>query len=293
MESRIDILNELNELSPVIASIGKANVFTVPAGYFDKLEDDILMLVKNGNNKLFDSFSTQSSLQVPQGYFESLADNILNKIKAEENTTAELKDLSPLLSSLQNKNIFTVPQGYFESLSDTVINKVNSEETVANELKDISQVLYNIQNENVFTVPQGYFELLPGKILGKVIPQQAKVITMQKRTAVFFKYAVAAVFTGAMALGVFKFTNGGREKITMPSYVGEAGKIKNVDEELAKVSDEDIIKYLQANGENIDAQALAANLVNDNDLPAREDYMDDDKALDKYLDNIDVSDLKN
>jgi hypothetical protein len=78
----------------------------------------------------------------------------------------------------------------------------------------------------------------------------------------------------------------------MPSAFDEAGKIKNVDEELAKISDEDIIKYLQANGENIDAQSLAANLVND-DLPAREDYMNDDKALDKYLDNIDISDLKN
>jgi len=285
-------LNELNELSPVIAQVGNANVFTVPAGYFEKLGDDILTLVKKEHNELPDGLSTQASLQVPQGYFESLADNILNKIKAEENTTAALKDLSPLLSSLQNKNVFTVPQGYFESLSDTVINKVNSEETVADELKELSPVLYNIQNKNVFTVPQGYFESLSGKILGKVLPQQGKVVTMHKATATFFKYAVAAVFTGAMALGVFKFTNGGSENIIMPSYVGEAGKIKNVDDELAKVSDEDIIKYLQANGENIDAQTLAANLVNE-DLPAREDYMNDDKALDKYLDNIDISDLKN
>ena len=81
MKSRIDILNELNELSPVIAQVGNANVFTVPAGYFEKLGDDILMLVKKGHNELPGGLSTQVSLQVPQGYFESLADNILNNIK--------------------------------------------------------------------------------------------------------------------------------------------------------------------------------------------------------------------
>ena len=291
MENRIDILNELNALSPLIAGMEKVNVFTIPAGYFERLGDDILILAKKEDTNLLEGISP--SLQVPQGYFESLAYNILNRIKAQENATEELKDLSPLLHGIQNKNVFTVPQGYFESLSDAVLNKMNSEETAAEELKELSPLLYSIQNKNIFTVPQGYFETLPGKILGEIIPQQAKVITIHKRTAAFFKYAVAAVFTGAMALGVYKFTNGGGEKIIMPSYVAEAGKIKNVDEELAKISDDDIIKYLQANGENIDAQTVAANLVNDNDLPAREDYMNDDKALDKYLDNIDVSDLKN
>lgn len=291
MENRNDILNELNALSLVIAGIEKVNVFTVPAGYFERLGDDILMLAKKEDTNLLGGISP--SLQVPQGYFESLADNILNKIKAEQNITEEVKDLSPLLLGIQNKNVFTVPQGYFESFSGGVLNKMNSEETAAHELKDLSPMLYPIQNENVFTVPKGYFELLPGKIIGEIIPQQAKVITMHKRNAAFFKYAVAAIFTGAMALGVYKFTNGGSEKIIMPSYVAEAGKIHNVDEELAKISADDIIKYLQANGENIDAQTIAANLVNDNDLPAREDYMNDDKALDKYLDNIDVSDLKN
>ncbi len=247
MENRIDILNELNALSAVVAGMEKVNVFTVPAGYFERLGDEILLLVQQENNGLLEGISP--SLQVPQGYFEFLADNILKKIKAQENTIQELWDLSPLL--------------------------------------------HGIQNKNVFTVPKRYFKLLPGKIIGEIIPQPAKVITMHRRTAAFFKYAVAAIFTGAMALGVYKFTNGGSEKIIMPSYVAEAGKIHNVDEELAKISADDIIKYLQANGENIDAQTIAANLVNDNDLPAREDYMNDDKALDKYLDNIDVSDLKN
>ena len=90
MENRIDILNELNALSPLIAGMEKVNVFTVPSGYFERLVDDILMWVQQDNNELLEGISPL--LQVPQDYFESLADNILNRIKAQENTTEELKD---------------------------------------------------------------------------------------------------------------------------------------------------------------------------------------------------------
>ncbi len=35
MERSVDILNELNEISPLVAGIGRANVFIVPEGYFE------------------------------------------------------------------------------------------------------------------------------------------------------------------------------------------------------------------------------------------------------------------
>jgi hypothetical protein len=233
-------------------------------------------------------------MQVPSGYFESLADNILNKIKAQDDTAAELKALSPMLHSIPNKNVFTVPQGYFENLADTVLNKIIDQDNAANELKELSPMLYSIQGKNVFTVPQGYFESLSADILDKAKPQQAKVVTMtRRRTTTILKYAVAAVFTGLVALSVYKFTGGPEVKtIELPGYVAEGQKINNVDEELAKVNDEDIIKYLQANGSDVDA-ALVANTIDEKELPTQEDYLTDDKALDKYLDNIDLNELKN
>ncbi len=249
MENRDDILNELNELSPLIAGMEKVNVFTVPAGYFDRVSNDVLICIKEESGELLSSINSKPFMQVPQGYFDSLADNILNKIKAADDAATELRSLSPML--------------------------------------------YSIQNENVFTVPEGYFESLPGSIMQTVKPQQAKVVFMHKRSFTFIWYAVAAVFTAVLALGVYKFTGTVTgNKNNLPGYVTAGLKIQNFDEELSKISDEDIIKYLQANGNDVDA-ALVANTIDENELPSQEDYFTDDKALDKYLDNININDLKN
>ncbi len=297
MNTSIDILNELKEISPLIAGLEKVNVFTVPDGYFESLGQTVLMSIKEETGGLLPSVGTPSSMQVPQGYFESLADNILNKIKAAENETAELKELSPLLHSISNKNVFTVPQGYFENLAGNILKKATQEDNSIAEIKELSPVLYNIRNKNVFTVPQGYFESLSANILDKVKPQTAKVVSMgSRRTTVILKYAVAAVFTGVMALGVFKFIDKSpAQSVAFTKDVKdgtEIAKANKFDEELAKVSDDDIIKYLQANGSDVDV-AVVANTVDENELPTQDDYLTDDKALDKYLDNIDLKDLKN
>jgi hypothetical protein len=223
---------------------------------------------------------------VPAGYFESLDRAVLMNIKAE------MASLSGSPESLMQ-----VPQGYFESLADNILNRIKAENNAATELKELSPMLYSIQNENVFTVPQGYFESLPGEILAKVKPQQAKLVSMQKRTVTtILKYAVAAVFTGVMALGVYQFSsNKPKEEVAVNSIIQKGldiAKANKFDEELAKVSDDDIIKYLQADGTNIDA-ALVVNKMDETELPSQEDYLTDDKALDKFLDNIDLNDLKN
>jgi hypothetical protein len=292
MEISKEILNELKELGPVLAGAQKVNVFTVPNGYFESLAEDILVGVKVQEGSLFNSISSPSTaLQVPQGYFEALAGNILNKIKEEESVVTELKGLSPALHSIESKNVFTVPQGYFESLHDVIVSKINKKET-AIELKDLSPVLYSIKDKNVYTVPGNYFETLPDKIVNAVKPQQTKVVTMRKRTAVILKYAVAAIFTGVIALGVYKFTG---DKTGVDAVIAEGKQIareNKFDEELAKVTDTDIVKYLEDNGSDVDA-ALVANSINEDELPTQDDYLTDDKALYKYLDNIDINDLKN
>ena len=38
---------------------------------------------------------------------------------------------------------------------------------------------------------------------------------------------------------------------------------------------------------------MVANSVDENELPSQEDYLLDEKALDKYLSSINVNDLKN
>lgn len=247
MENKIDILNELKELSQLIAGMEKVNVFTVPGGYFEHLSADIMT-----------GISTEQNIQ-----------------------------LVPLASNLEND----VPTGYFDSLSSTILSKIKSQqnENTSDEIRNLSPMLYSIQNENVFEVPTGYFDGLSQNVLGKVVPKKARLVTMQKRTTTFLKYAVAAVFTGVMALGVFKFTGNVSPKVELPAYVAQGMKVKNVDAELAKISDADIIKFLQTNPENFDAQTVANKVINENELPSQMDYMVDDQALDNYLNNINIS----
>jgi uncharacterized protein YihD (DUF1040 family) len=247
MQNRIDILNELKALSPVIAGIEKVNVFTVPNGYFERLEEDILMGIKEETVGFLGSIKNQSSMQVPQGYFESLADNILSKIKLQDSAATELRDLSPML--------------------------------------------YSIRNKNVFTVPQGYFETLPENILNTVAPQQAKLVTMQRRTVTILKYAVAAVFTGVMALGVYKFTNKNSiatspdNAITIAQSEGlKIAKENRFEEEFAKVTDEEIVNFLTKDG--VDVEAAVA-------ITQMQDKIDTDEISNDKTESTEIDDLLN
>jgi aspartokinase-like uncharacterized kinase len=290
MENSIDILNELKQLSPTLAAIEKVNVFTVPAGYFESLCTDILMGIETENGLVQ---SVSAITDVPVGYFDTLAGSILNKIKAQDIEDAETDTLPAELIRIQSKNVFEVPEGYFDALAGSILTKIKATETedAATEIRALSPMLYSIQNENVFMVPPRYFENLSEDVLNNVNPQ-TKVVSMKRRTTTFFKYAVAAAFTGVMALGVFKFTGNQTEKIELPGYVIDGLKDQDVDQELAKISDADIVKFLEANGTDVKT-ALVANSIDANELPSEEDYLMDDKTLDKYLNSININDLKN
>ncbi|MGB4935403.1 MAG: hypothetical protein WBO30_00195 [Ferruginibacter sp.] len=218
---------------------------------------------------------------VPQGYFTQLPDDITIGIGIEYGNRAQV--IEPIADD--------VPTGYFDSLAGSIMVKIKAgEEDAVSEIRALSPMLYSIQNEAIYQVPPGYFENLPGAIVNKVIPQ-TKVVKMQGRTRAFFKYAVAAAFTGVMALGVFQFTQPADEFV-LPEYVTAGLQVENVDMELAKISDADIVKYLEASGTDVNA-AMVANSIDKNELPAQEDYLLDDQALDNYLNSINIDDLKN
>ena len=294
MENRIDILNELKALSPAIAAIEKVNVLTVPDGYFAQLANDILTGIKTENG-LSNTAADFLLTDVPTGYFDTLANSILTKIKAQdgEDAVAEISALSPRLSDIKNADTLQVPTGYFDTLATSILTKIKVQEVedAATEISVLSPMLYSIKNENVFKVPQGYFEGLSETVLNSVNPH-TKVVTMKSRTNTFFKYAVAAVFTGVIALGVFTFTDNTKDEFAVPDYVTAGLQVQDVDQELAKISDDDIVKFLEANGTDVKT-AMVAGSIEENELPSQEDYLLDEKALDKYLNSINIDNLKN
>ena len=199
------ILNELKQLSPLLAELPKRNVFAVPDGYFETLGATILLCVQED----FAIINHAKNTDIPEGYFENLSSNILDKIKWQQVNIAanEQTAISALLQGAQHINQFEVPGRYFENLSSNILNKINQQQvnTSMEEIQSLSPLLYNIKHTNVFEVPDGYFNNVPAYIFQLVSATPAKVVSMPKLKSLL-RYAAAAIFTGAMALGVYKYT---------------------------------------------------------------------------------------
>ena len=345
MNNSQEILNELKELSPLLAGLEKVNVFHAPDDYFDNLSERLFTFTMLNTGVEFDGNKTTVQ-QVPEGYFDSLSTNILTKIKQlYPAADDELRNLSPILYSLKNENVFKVPEGYFDSLSEDVLAKskelqwqtadeelrnlssllyslrnenvfkvpdgyfdsLNEDilakneglhaETADAESRNLSPILYSLRSENVFTVPGGYFENLAIDIIKRTKPAEAKIVTMKSRSS-WLKIAAAAVVTGIIAISSLQIFNNSKPDIPetfitasteIPDYIKESFQFKTeqqLDEGIAKLSDDDIIKYLEKNGNVMDNDILLNN-TDVTGLPSQHDYLIDENTLNLYLDKID------
>ncbi len=250
-----EILNELRSISPVLAEMEKINVFQVPESYFTNLDARIGAYVMLHDTSVTDNISKRNLQKIPEGYFDTLSDSILSKIKIAypESAAEELQKLSPTLFSLKTVNVFSVPNGYFESFENEISEKINKKEP-------------------------------------------AKVISINKRSS-WLKYAAAAVVTGAIAfssLEIFKSTHNENNDLGNPSSVAVSETIKNsfqykntddVNAGIAKLSDADIVRYLEKNG-NVMDNATLLNDIDVSEMPDQTDYLQDANTLNTYLNKI-------
>jgi hypothetical protein len=130
-----DILNELEQISEVVAKINPVVPYQVPEVYFETLSSVIMARIAAGGqeeNSLLQVAGKQMPQDIPVGYFDSLSDSILAKIKAQPLQTAseELASLSPLLAGISKNNVYEVPAGYFDSFADTVTTQVKEQTKV-------------------------------------------------------------------------------------------------------------------------------------------------------------------
>lgn len=155
MENRTNILNELREISPVVAQISLQNPYRVPAGYFEGLAEQVLQRIQADEAPVSSVLpQVNHPFEVPSGYFEGLADQILNRVKASEEA------LPATLQQAKN-NPYQVPTGYFNTLPDQLLQRVQ-----ANEVQ-LSAALQQAGN-NPYQVPQGYFDNLPATMLNRI-----------------------------------------------------------------------------------------------------------------------------
>lgn len=284
MDHSINILNELQAISPAVARIGRELPYEAPAGYFEALPALILQRIQAQEATLPPVLQevTGNPYTVPAGYFESLPQAILARVKAEQasNAQEELAALSPLLSRLDKKLPFEAPAGYFTELSENVVSGARAIDFVNEELENLSPLMSSLQDKIVYEAPADYFEALPGQLLQRVkktaVP--AKVVSMGKSRS-FLRYAAAAVVAGIIAISAWWLTDNSGTSLTeavatkvdkiseaeLQSYLDdqsalvlptdmlatnnsrpelEAGDMHDL---LQNVSDEEIQKYLELN----------------------------------------------
>ena len=311
------ILNELQELGPLLAAVPRVNVYATYDNYFAEMSEAIMAKLN------VTELASKEEYNLPAGYFENLSDTILQKVRAND-VVDELTSISKTVANIGNKNVYSVANNYFEKLKlhEEVTNEVANElssisKTVANignknvysvadnyfetlilekvksddvavELNSISKTVANIGNKNVYSVADSYFETLHAPMPEKQI---AKVVAFG--TKKILKLAAAAVVTGLLGLGIFTFVN--KKAVTnaeTASIIKEADKIltaNSFDATFATLTDKDLEKYLVQNGEDVNA-SMVASAAENTELPDAIDYYLDPNTLNDFLDK---NNLKN
>ncbi|MCY7291935.1 MAG: hypothetical protein LH615_07100 [Ferruginibacter sp.] len=239
-----------------------------------KLSEDILNELKT-ISKVVSDVPYLNVFTVNADYFSGINDELKARITAD--------------ALYGSQNNFAVPTGYFETLSFNILQRIKEEENeVFTETKEHSALIASIGNKNIYTAPKHYFEELSFTTEEKPV---AKVIKMSSARGVF-KYAVAAVVTGLIGIGIINIQDRSDEKLPDEVSIQTAATISSAndilktgtfDKELETVSDNDIVKYLQQGGQDVNAALVAASTDDVSTLPEPAEYLLDENALDNYL----------
>ena len=244
MENRNTIINELQNLSPVVAQVAPVNPYRLPEGYFEHLPAALLSMVKGEEVSLVvpaalsDPYSVpdgyfeklpelmlekvksgfvltdkQNPYAVPEGYFDGLPDVILNKVKASEASTPkeELDLVSSVLGSINKQNPYSLPAGYFDDLAGNIAEGAKAIDLVNQELENLSPLMSNLKHRNVYEVPAGYFEKLPETVLATAREQKPAKVVSIKFGRKLMRYAAAAAVTGVLVVAGWFYSDNSKK----------------------------------------------------------------------------------
>ena len=250
MENNNTILQELREISLLLASIGQQPTYTVPDGYFENLPMQVLLRIgleeKAGKDPVI-NISKNNVYQAPEGYFDTLANNILNRIKTgtKDEQLEEPDFSSSLWQQVGKKHPFTVPEGYFNEVSGNIVAGAKAIAFVNEELENLSPLMNSLKNKPVYEVPQGYFDNTVAAILQKAKQQRGKLVSIGF-TRKIIRYAAAAIVAGLIVLAGYMYSG------TTTHTVSSANP------DLAKVTDQEIENFLNNNTASV---ADTSNIV--------------------------------
>lgn len=157
---------ELKDLAPTLFSISKTEEFSVPEGFFDELNDNLVSEVSDLQElealaPLFSALPKNDLLLTPEGFFE----------KFEDKVTSQTGSSEPEL---------TVPEGFFEKQAESLLEK-------------------SAQTDPDLGIPETFFEEQHAAIMAAVEEPEKKA----GKVVNFKRYRRAILSTAAAAAAVF------------------------------------------------------------------------------------------
>ncbi len=254
-----------------LKQVNENNPFTVPPGYFDELEQNIISAVN------LEKLRGDKGFTVPENYFDELSNNIQSRINIDAFVNNDADG-------------HAVPENYFDELSNNIQSRINIEAFVNNDadghavpenyFDDMAQqisarimVEETLNEKESFSVPEDYFEKLNKAILNKTVNQdmvKRKGVVRRMFASSAFKYAAAACL--AVVVGTGLLVQNSTDPVT-------AHNKTFLHQQLSTVSTGDIQSYLQ---DDVDPTETQHTVIDEN-APVNDEGLSN--ALQNDLDN--------
>lgn len=136
-----DESQELENLSPLLASIPRKMPFSVPAGYFDSSASSLPAFTGQEElPEILASLKGSNPYSVPQGYFESLPDQVLSRVAQPRGRVVSMKTRWMRVATAAMVGGIIAISGYFYfagKQQTTPAPDVNNPQWVAQKLKNV------------------------------------------------------------------------------------------------------------------------------------------------------------
>ncbi len=191
-------------------------------------------------------------MSLPKNYFDTLSDEITAEIKTNE-----------FLSNLSPVTPYEVPGNYFEELDSEILAQIHTEDFLA-----------SLPKQTPYHKPADYFEPLSDIIISKSV--KVNRISPLRATRTFYgKMAVAASLFVLLATGFL--------------FMTQTSSPRNVETQLAQISDAEIDNYIQDHAYEFDNH-ISYQFIDESNIDINK--LEND-IYNSYFDNISEDEINN
>ena len=221
----------------------------------------------NNSHGRLDKPASSGPFEVPAGYFDGLAASVMSRIKEQTSeAVSEIKDLSPLLSSIPRVMPYDVPNKYFDNNLEGLPAFFGEQESV---------VLSFVTKAMPYSVPTGYFANFADTVLARTGSKGAKIVSMGRPR--WMRIATAAVMAGIIGIsGLLYFNSGKRTALNSTQAMAQS---------LTGVSNDELDNFIKASTFDADNSAPETSSTASNDIKALVKDVSE-KELDDFLDQF-------